>query len=66
MKGSKAHSLQYSILTDPHMYYYLQSPPKVKELLKSCLFRLEGNHLVEKETKITFKLEEYVVEKVRH
>lgn len=36
----KSNSQKYSILTDPHMYYYLQSPQKVKELLKSNLFVL--------------------------
>lgn len=40
MKGNKDRPLQYSILTDPHMYYYLQSPLKVQELLNSQLYAL--------------------------
>ena len=44
----KSNTAEYSILTDPHMYYYLQSPQKVKELLKTNLFVLQQDLLVEK------------------
>jgi hypothetical protein len=30
----------YSILADPHMYYFLQSPQKVSQLLATGLFTL--------------------------
>jgi hypothetical protein len=65
MKGTQENKLKYSIMTDPHMYYYLQSPHKVADLLKSGLYSIKGNTLIEKASKLTFKLEEYVVEKVK-
>jgi hypothetical protein len=46
------------------MYYFLQSPQKVKDLLRTTLFRLEGNSLIEIATKLSFKLDDYVVDKV--
>ncbi len=56
MKNRQQEILNYSILSDPHMYYYLQSAQKVKELLKTNLYRLEAGRLVEKESKQSIKL----------
>lgn len=64
MKGPPPQVIRYSILTDPHMYYFLQTPKKVNELLRSGLFQIKDNLLVEKSTKLTFKLEDYVVENI--
>jgi hypothetical protein len=64
MKGYRSDGLKYSILNDPHMYYYLQSPQKVKELLQTGLYRVDGRMLVEKASKVSFRMDEYVAEKV--
>ena len=65
MNHKESKLVNYSIVDDPHMYYYLQSPHKVKDLLKTGLYQLEGNKLVDKSTKKTFKLDEFVLEKVK-
>jgi len=56
MKGPPSNKISYSILTDPHMVYYLRTPQRVNDLLKSDLFYLQNNHIIEKKTKLTFKL----------
>ena len=36
----------YCILRDPHLLYYLQSATKIKQLLNSGLYELNGNKLI--------------------
>ena len=57
--------LKYSIVEDPHMYYYLQSPQKIKDLVRSGLFKVQGSKLIDKENNKSFKIDEYVLEKVK-
>jgi hypothetical protein len=54
MKPKQA--FEYSIVKDSHMYYFLQSVPKVKELLSTGLYKLEGRQLVELATKQSVQL----------
>jgi hypothetical protein len=63
MKQKQA--FQYSIMTDSHMYYFLQSGPKVKELLATGLYKLEGETLLELATKQSIKLDPYVADKLK-
>ncbi len=51
-------------MRDSHMYYFLQSAPKVRELLATGLYRLEGKMLLEVATKQTVQLEPYVAEQL--
>ena len=46
MKGPTENLLSYSIMTDKHMYYYLQSPQKVSQLLSTGLYSLKDNLLI--------------------
>jgi len=38
----------YNYLTDPHLFYHLESPVKISQLLQSGLYELDANNLVEK------------------
>lgn len=37
-------------LSDPHLFYHLESPAKIAQLLDSGLYELSGNVLLSKET----------------
>lgn len=63
MKPKQA--FEYSIMKDSHMHYFLQSVPKVKELLATGLYRLEEGNLFEVATKQSVKLDPYVVDKLK-
>jgi len=65
MNTKEQHLPPYSILTDPHMYYFLQSPHKLKQLLVTQLYQLKGNTLVEINTKLTAAIDPFVADKVR-
>ena len=64
MSKKENNLLSYSMIDDPHMYYFLQSPQKVRDLLKTKLFLIQDGHLVDKKTKKKFKLDQFVLEKV--
>ena len=36
----------YSYLKDPHLFYHLESPAKIQQLLQTGLFELDGNKIV--------------------
>lgn len=40
--------ITYNYLKDPHLYYHLESAPKITELLKSGLYELSGLSIVSK------------------
>ena len=61
MKKNQPVLPSYSIVSDPHMYYFLQSPQKIKDLLRTGLYKLDQDRLVEKETRKTFKLDKFVL-----
>lgn len=63
MKQEKAFA--YNIMKDAHMYYFLQSVPKVKELIATGLYKIDGNKLVEIESKDSVELDGFVAEKVK-
>jgi hypothetical protein len=63
MKPKQAFS--YSIMKDSHMYYFLQSVPKVRELLSTGLYKLEGGTLLEVATKQSVQLDPYVADKLQ-
>ena len=65
MKKNQQVLPSYSIVKDPHMYYFLQSPQKIKDLLRTGLYKLDQDRLVEKETRKTFKLDKFVLENVK-
>jgi hypothetical protein len=62
MKPKQA--FEYSIMRDSHMYYFLQSVPKVRELLATGLYRLEGGTLLEVATRQSLQLEPYVADQL--
>ena len=37
----------YSYLKDPHLFYHLESPVKIQQLLQTGLFELDGNRIIE-------------------
>ena len=37
----------YSYLKDPHLFYHLESPVKIQQLLSTGLYELDGNRLIE-------------------
>lgn len=63
MKQEK--TFAYNIMKDTHMYYFLQSVPKVKELIATGLYKMDGNKLIEIESKDFVELEGFVAEKVK-
>lgn len=45
-KSSSTSPLKYNFLQDPHLIYYLQSPPRVIQLLESSLYELDNDNLI--------------------
>lgn len=58
------HQNTYSYLTDPHLFYHLESPVKISQLLQSGLYELDANSLVEKESQNRLKISEYTLNKI--
>jgi hypothetical protein len=50
MKNFQSSKKEYKIINDPHMYYFIQSPKKIIQLLKTGLYRLSGCKLIDIET----------------
>ena len=63
MKQEK--TFAYNIMKDAHMFYFLQSVPKVKELIATGLYKIDGNKLIEIESKDFVELDGFVAEKVK-
>lgn len=46
MMTPRTHLQEYSSLEDPHMFYFLQSPQKIKQLLKTPHYTLRNDRLI--------------------
>ena len=60
----KRAQISYHFMDDPHMFYYIQSPNKVNQLLKSEKYYLENGRLVEVGTNKSVPLDDFVLNRV--
>ncbi len=51
-------------MDDPHMYYYIQSPHKIEQLLKSYRFYLDNDRLVEVASNKSVPIDPYVLHRI--
>ena len=54
----------YSYLKDPHLFYHLESPVKIQQLLSTGLYELDGNRLIEVETLESLELSAFTLDKI--
>ena len=54
----------YSYLKDPHLFYHLESPIKIQQLLNSGLYELDGNRIIEVNTLESLEISEYTLDQL--
>jgi len=55
---------EYNFIKDPHLAYFMQSPYKIAQLLKSRRYKLKGNTLIQIDTNDMFEIDPYVVKRL--
>ena len=56
--------MNYHFMDDPHMYYYIQSPNRITQLLKSYRYYIQNDRLYEVETNKSIAIDPYVLNRI--
>jgi hypothetical protein len=55
---------EYNFLRDPHLKYFLQSPYKILQLIKTRKYKIQDNLLVQIDTNDSVEIDEYVLKRL--